>query len=143
MAGDQSTGGWIEFQGDHLDSKRHFYSEDTIVANASFSPDHAGANTGPAETTSSQNRGREELYWTEPSQIPIEVGDTQTRWIGLDTRDTKREMGPSTPAGNFSQDNGVFLSMPRMVPEIHFSCAQPDDIDDEWMTMRPTYFRET
>jgi hypothetical protein len=83
------------------------------------------------------------MYRPEETQIPIEVGDTQVRWIGEDTRDTKRQMGPSTPAGDFAQGNGVHLSMPRHIPQISFSCAQPDDIDDEWMTMRPTYFRET
>jgi hypothetical protein len=142
MASEDHLGSWISFQGDlRIGARREQYATDVRPGVALYSSDVSGPNIGPSHTTSKQNRGQDELYWVEPSQIVAEVGDTMTRWIGEQTRDTKRQMGPSIPVANFTQDNGVFLATDRMYPLAFPKCRQPDDIDDEWMTIRPDHFR--
>jgi hypothetical protein len=144
MASESSTGSWIPFQGEfRIGARREYYATDVPITSMHYAAEGSGPEVGPGIITSRQNRGRDELYWTEPSQIPADVGATQTRWIGLQTRDTKSEMGPSVPVANFTQDNSVNLTMPRQYPLVFPSCQRPDDLDDEFLTIRPNYFRET
>jgi len=142
MASEQYLGDGLPFQGDlRIGARRSDYSTDTRPGDTFFGADLTGPNIGPAQSTSKQNRGQEEFYWVEPSQIVAEVGDTAVRWIGQQTRDTRRQMGPNTPGADFTQDNGVFLSVDRMYPMSFPSCRRPDSIDDEWQSMRPDHFR--
>jgi len=144
MASEDATGSWIPFQGDmRIGPRREYYSTQNPLVSAAFLPSLSGPNIGPAMTTSRQNRGQDELYWTEPSQIHVEGGEAMTRWIGMQTRDTRREMGPAIPVANFTQDNGVNLSVPRQYPLVFPSCQRPDDIDDEFLNIRPTWFGES
>ena len=105
MASEEDTGSWIPFQGDfRIGARPQQYTTDVRPGNIFYASDLSGPEVGPSEITSSQNRGQDELYWTEPSQIVAEVGDTMTRWIGEQTRDIRqRQMGPSIPVANFTQ----------------------------------------
>jgi hypothetical protein len=144
LASEIDTGSWVPFQGEfRIGARREYYATDVPVTSMHYGTEGSGPGVGPSLVTSRQNRGRDELYWTEPSQIPVEVGTSQTRWIGLQTRDTKTEFGPSVPVANFTQDNSVYLSVPRQYPLVFPSCQRPDDLDDEFLTIRPNYFRET
>ncbi len=142
-ASEEDTGSWVSFQGPlRIGARREQYATDTRPGPMLYAPDLSGPNIGPAAVTSRQNRGQDELYWVEPSQIVAEAGDSMTRWLGLQTRDTKREMGPSVPVANFTQDNGVFFTTDRMYPLTFPKCRRPDDLDDEFLTIRPDHFRQ-
>jgi hypothetical protein len=143
-ASEQDRGSWISFQGPlRIGAKREQYTTNNPQVSAHYSSSPSGPNVGPALTTTRQNRGRDELFWTEPSGIVAGTGDTMTRWIGLQTHDTKTEMGPAIPVANFTQENGVNMTMVRPFPIVFPNCQRPDDLDDEFLSIRPTYFGES
>lgn len=138
------TGDYLPFQGEfRIGPRSEFYSTDTLPGSWFFTPSSwSGTPVGPPNIISKQNRGQDELFWVENSQIVQEGGNnTMTRWLGLNTRDTKQELGPSTPGADFTQDNGVFLTSERQYPLVFPNCQHPDDLDDEFLTMRPDHFR--
>lgn len=143
QAQEEDTGSWIPFQGDfRIGPRRIDYSTNVPLTEAHFTPSLSGPSVGPANTTSKQNRGMDQLFWTEPSQI-VEDGSnmgSMTRFIGLMNRDTKSEMMPSVPVGNFNQDNSINVVTPRQYPLILPKCQREDDTDDEFLTIRPPMF---
>lgn len=138
----QTAGGVVGFQGPLEGSKRMYYSDKTVALNISNTTGH-GEYIGPGDVTSSQYRGTVATNYVIPSHTPENGGgDTSTTWIGESTRDTMREFAPYTPVADFAQQNGTHITVPRWRPQVNPSCKRPDDVDDQFLSVRPNYFWE-
>lgn len=137
----EGTGDYIPFQGPLYPTRRQFY-EDKEKVGMVDGTGHAD-NVGPGEITTNQFRGTMGTYYPVPSKVVEAAGDSQTRWVGYSDRDLQREFAPHTSQADFKQENGPSIVVPRWYPRVSASCRRPDDLDDEWRTVRPTYFGET
>lgn len=130
------TGSYIEFQGPLNSTRRRFYAD---VPREGFVQTEYGEFVGNGDVTSSQFRGTYATdYIDGPSRVPAEVGDTDSTWIGHSTRVlNKQTFMPRTTAANLTE-----FTVPRWRPLVNPSCKRPDDVDDEFLHVRPTYFGE-
>lgn len=138
------TGEGIPFQGELHGTRRQYYSQEGHHPSVGGDIVGQGEFIGSGEIFSSQHRGTFATNYVVPSHVPQEGdGDVSSRWIGYSDRDTQREFAPRTTAAEFNQANSTNIVTPRWRPLVSSSCARPDDIDDDFLHVRPDYFRET
>jgi hypothetical protein len=129
---DEKTGGYIEFQGPLEEVRRAYYEKlPNIGRPAHFSDGIGGDYIGNGLITSKQNRGQSASNWVEPSRVPQDAGDTNSRWIGQYDRDTKRELVQNTPMSDLASS---FQSVaPRMLGALSAKCNMDlRQVDDEF-----------
>ena len=129
---DETTGGHIEFQGPLEEVRRAYYEILPAVGRpAHFSDGIGGDYIGNGLITSKQNRGQSSSNWVEPSRVPQDAGDTNSRWIGQHDRDTKREFVQNIPMSDLAPS---FQSVaPRMLGALSAKCNMDlRQVDDEF-----------
>jgi hypothetical protein len=129
---DEKTGSYIEFQGPLEEVRRAYYEKMPGVGRpADFSNGIGGDYIGNGLITSKQNRGQNATNWVEPSLVPQDAGDTNSRWIGQYDRDTKREFVQNIPMSDLASS---FQSVaPRMLGALSAKCNMDlRQVDDEF-----------
>lgn len=129
----ERTGSYIEFQGPLEEVRRAYYEKMPAVGRpAEFAEGVGGDYLGNGLITSMQNRGTAATNWVEPSRVPEEAGDTNSRWIGGYDRDTKRELVPHTPMGDLATYYQAVV--PRMTGVVTARCNTDlhGEVDDEF-----------
>lgn len=126
---DVDKGSYIEFQGPLEEVRRAYYEKMPAVGRpAAF---EVGDYLGNGLVTSMQNRGVDATNWVEPSKVPQDAGDTNSRWIGQYDRDTKRELVQNIPMSDLAPS---FQSVaPRMLGALTARCnTDLHQTDDEF-----------
>ena len=129
---DEKTGAYIEFQGPLEEVRRAYYEKMPGVARpAHFSDGVGGDYIGTGLITSKQNRGQDATNWVEPSLVPQDAGDTNSRWIGQYDRDTKREFVQNIPMSDLAPS--FQSAAPRMLGALSAKCNMDlRQVDDEF-----------
>jgi hypothetical protein len=129
---DERTGAYIDFQGPLAEVRRAYYEKMPGVARpAHFSDGVGGDYIGTGLITSKQNRGQDATNWVEPSLVPQDAGDTNSRWIGQYDRDTKREFVQNIPMSDLAPS--FQSAAPRMLGALSAKCNMDlRQIDDEF-----------
>lgn len=127
-----SIGSYIEFQGPLQEVRRSYYEILPGVARpASFADGVGGDYIGNGLVTSMQNRGVDATNWVEPSRVPQDAGDTNSRWIGMYDKDTKRELVQNIPASDLATSYESVA--PRMQGALSARCnTDLHQVDDEF-----------
>jgi len=135
------TGDQLPFQGCLEGSRRMFYS-DRPVTLAVGDTVGLGEYVGPGDVTSHQFRGTVATDYVVPSHVPADNGgsDASLRWVGASTRDTPSEFSPYTGVADFTQGDGTHMIVPRWRPLQKAPCARTDDLEDDFLSIRPNYF---
>lgn len=148
-AQDESTGDYIPFQGELNSTRRQYYSDVPMNFRVSDTVGQ-GDFVGAGDVFSSQHRGTYETDYVVPTKLPENGGgDTHNRWIGYSDRDVKpkvlcENMRPADFTQDLSGGASVNTVTPRWFPLTSGPCnRRPGDTMDDFLTMRPDYFRET
>ena len=131
--GNNVTGAYIDFQGPLLEVARAYYEYLPNVGRpASFSDGVGGDYVGNGLITSKQNRGVDSTDWVSLDKVPQDAMDTSVTWIGVYDRDTKRELGPNTPVGDFasSYQSVSGRAIGALTPQCNLDLRE---INDEWL----------
>lgn len=129
----ESTGSYIEFQGPLEEVRRAYYEKMPAVGRpAEFHWGVGGDYVGNGLVTSMQNRGTASTDWVEPSLVPQDAGDTHSRWMSQQDKDTKREFVPNVPAGDLASSFQAVA--PRLFGAITARCNADlhSQVDDEF-----------
>jgi len=138
-----TDGDQLPFQGEVNGTRREYYSGRTVIGGIGGSMSSEGNYMGGGAVDSHQYRGTFPTNYVFPSKTPEGGGgDTSSRWIGYDDHDHKREFSSWAGLPNATQDTGVNLTLPRLIPLVNPSCKRPDDPGMTQLNVRPTYFRE-
>jgi len=131
-ANDQQTGPYAAYQqGDNELTRRQFYSDHEILG---YVGAPVGDALGPGITTFNNYRGYADTYveGLHPVKVFTEVTDTQARWVGQNERDPRTEFTPNVGVAEFcGGGDGLFISAPRCVPDVHEPWKYKDNQDIE------------